>query len=224
LQIFAQKAIIHTSLVKKMDFSMDEEFVKSRQRMVRLDLKGRGITDTRVLDAMASIGREDFVSERYKGQAYSNGPLPIGLDQTISQPYIVALMSQELRIDPDSEVLEIGTGSGYQTAILAKLAKKVYTIERFSQLSEKAREVLERLEYKNIEFYVGDGIIITAASPSIPQPLIDQLAQGGLIVAPIGGDVSQTLVVCQKKEEKIVETNICGVRFVKLSGKYGFKK
>ena len=215
---------------------MDEEFVKSRQRMIRLDLQGRGIIDNRVLDAMATIGREEFVSEQYRGQAYSNGPLPIGLDQTISQPYIVALMSQELKVDRDCEVLEIGTGSGYQTAILAKLAKKVYTIERFSQLSEKAREVLERLEYKNIEFNVGDGscgwpkernfdrIIITAASPSVPQPLIDQLAQGGLIVAPIGGSVSQTLLVCEKKEERIVKKNICGVRFVKLLGKYGFKK
>jgi len=178
--------------------------------------------------------------------------LPIGLGQTISQPYIVALMTEELRLNPDCEVLEIGTGSGYQTAILCKLAKKVYTIERFAQLSESAQSLLNRLGIKNVEFYVGDGscgwpffadatkgrpatetaakpqkktfdrILVTAAVPNIPEPLLEQLVDGGLIIAPIGPAGVQELLVCQKKKGKIAGRVICDCRFVKLLGKYGF--
>jgi len=168
------------------------------------------------------------------------------MGQTISQPYIVALMTQELQLKPDCDVLEIGTGSGYQTAILCRLAKKVYTIERFAELSEAAQAALGRLEIKNVEFYIGDGscgwpffadatkggpekktferIIITATVPKIPQPIFDQLADGGLIIAPIGPAGVQQLVVYEKKKDKLTKKVLCDVRFVRLIGKYGFEE
>lgn len=218
---------------------MDQQFDKAKERMLRWDLKGRDIVDPRVLAVMAEVPREEFVPNSYRSQAYNDGPLPIGQDQTISQPYIVALMTQELRINPDSEVLEIGTGSGYQTTVLCKLAKKVYTVERFNDLTESARVVLDRLEIGNVEFYVGDGscgwpasrlppsgcfdrIMITAAVPKIPEPVAGQLANGGLIIAPIGGRGVQELVVCEKKANRLMERAICDVRFVRLVGKHGF--
>lgn len=218
---------------------MDQKFAKAKERMLMWDLKERGITDPCVLSVMAEIPREEFIPNSYRSQAYNDGPLPIGLDQTISQPYIVALMTQELGINSDCEVLEIGTGSGYQTAVLSKLAKKVYTVERFNDLTESARKVLDRLEFSNIEYYVGDGscgwpanrlpssgsfdrIIITAALPEIPEPVAKQLANNGLIVAPVGGGGAQELVVCEKKTNRLMERAICDVRFVKLVGKYGF--
>jgi protein-L-isoaspartate(D-aspartate) O-methyltransferase len=158
--------------------------------------------------------------------------------QTISQPYIVALMTQCLKLDKQCDVLELGTGSGYQTAILAKLAKKVWTVEKHNQLSEGAHTVLENLELTNIEFYIGDGskgwpqtdgpmfdrIIITAAVPDIPQPIIDQLKEGGIIVAPTGGPMVQDLVVCEKIDGKLKQKTICGCRFVKLIGEHGFRE
>jgi protein-L-isoaspartate(D-aspartate) O-methyltransferase len=212
---------------------------KAKARMLRQDLKGRGITNERVLKVMAEVPREAFVPESYLSQAYADGPLPIGMGQTISQPYIVALMTQELWIDSDCEVLEIGTGSGYQTAVLSKLAKKVYTIERFTELSESAQSVLSRLGVNNVEFYVGDGscgwpasklpksgyfdrIMITAAVPAIPKPLLSQLANGGFLAGPVGYGGAQELVVCEKRRDKLIERVICDVRFVKLLGKHGF--
>ena len=135
----------------------NSKFARERQRMVEHDLKGRGITEAGVLSAMGRVLRKEFVPESYESRAYEDGPLPIGMGQTISQPYIVALMTQELRLNNYCEVLEIGTGSGYQTAVLAKLAKRVYTVERFADLSAKAQAVLGRLGINNIEFYVGDG-------------------------------------------------------------------
>jgi protein-L-isoaspartate(D-aspartate) O-methyltransferase len=204
--------------------------------MIRQDLMGRGITDPDILDVMSKIRREEFVPEAYQPQAYADGPLPIGIGQTISQPYIVALMSQELRLNRDCEVLEVGTGSGYQTAILSRLVKKVYTIERVSQLAESAQAVLGRLDISNVEFYVGDGscgwpdkrifdrIMITAAVPDIPKPLIEQLVDGGLMVGPVGYGGVQELVVCQKRKGKIITRVICDVRFVKLFGEYGFEE
>ncbi len=214
---------------------------KARQRMLTQDLEGRDITDPRVLAVMAEIPREEFIPQSWQSQAYADGPLPIGMGQTISQPYIVALMTQELRVNQDCEVLEIGTGSGYQTAVLSKLVKKVYTIERFAQLSESAQAVLGRLGVSNVEFYVGDGscgwpksrlsasrcfdrIMITAAVPKIPEPLVKQLADGGLIVAPVGYGGVQELAACEKKANKIIERLICDVRFVKLLGEYGFEQ
>ena len=218
-----------------------DPFSYAKERMLKWHLKGRDITDPAVLAAMAEIPREKFVPESSGLQAYSDGPLPIGLGQTISQPYIVALMTQELRVNSDCEVLEVGTGSGYQTAILSKLAKKVYTIERFSELSESAQAVLAGLGIKNVEFYVGDGscgwpesrmppseffdgIMITAGIPKIPPPLVKQLADGGLIIAPVGFGGVQELVAGEKKGDKLIERKICDVRFVQLVGKHGFEE
>ena len=213
-----------------------DRFAKAQERMLRWDLAGRDITNPEVLRVMGEVRREEFVPAEYQFQAYADGPLPIGCGQTISQPYIVALMTQDLQPNPDCEVLEIGTGSGYQTAVLAKLVKKVYTIERFAQLSESAQVVLGRLDIKNIEFYIGDGscgwlrqrtfdrVIITAAVPKMPKPLIEQLAEGGLIVGPVGYGAVQRLVVCEKKKERLAEKVICDCRFVKLLGKYGFEE
>lgn len=212
--------------------------------MLERNLKGRGITDSEVLKVMGQVQRQEFVPEKYYSQAYADGPLPLGMDQTISQPYIVALMTQELQLNHDCEVLEIGTGSGYQTAILAELAKRVYTIEKLNQLSESAQVVLGRLGIKNVEFYIGDGscgwpsrgmepgavvpsfdrIIFTAAAPKMPEPLGKQLADGGLMVGPIGYGVIQELMAFEKKAGKITEKAICDVRFVRLIGKYGFEE
>jgi len=219
----------------------EDKFEAARQRMLKWDLKGRDITDPHVLSAMIEVPREEFIPDSHRSQAYTDGPLPIGLNQTISQPYIVALMTQELRVNQESEVLEIGTGSGYQTAVLSKLVKKVYTIERFSELADSARKVLERLGISNVEFHVGDGssgwpasrlppsgcfdrIMITAAVPEIPKPLAAQLVDGGLIVAPVGGRSVQELVACEKKPDSLVGKTICDVRFVRLIGKHGFEQ
>lgn len=213
----------------------EDKFARQRRRMVKVDLEARGINHPNVLKAMGRIRREQFVPEQYKSQAYFDGPLPIGYGQTISQPYIVALMTQHLQPEPDCEVLEIGTGCGYQTAVLSMLVRRVYTIERFNELSESAQAILSRLGVKNVEFHFGDGscgwpdekqfdrIMITAAVPQIPEPLYRQLADGGLVVAPIGAAV-QTLVVAQKKKGKITKHQICGCRFVKLIGKHGFEE
>jgi protein-L-isoaspartate(D-aspartate) O-methyltransferase len=223
-----------------------DRFTEARERMLKWDLQGRGISDPGVLQAMMEIRREEFVPAAYLSQAYADGPLPVGMGQTISQPYIVALMTQELRLNPYCEVLEIGTGSGYQTAILAKLAKRVYTIERFSDLSLAAQAVLGRLGFTNVEFYIGDGscgwpffadatkgkperktfdrIIITAAVPKMPRPLVEQLAEGGIIVGPVGSSGVQELMVCEKKKGKISGKVACDCRFVKLLGKYGFEE
>ena len=218
-----------------------DRFSASRERMLTWDLKGRDIIDPRVLAVMAEVPREEFIPRSHQSQAYNDGPLPIGMGQTISQPYIVALMTQELRVDQGCEVLEIGTGSGYQTAVLGKLAKKVYTIERFGELAESAQAVLGRLGVGNVEFHVGDGscgwpvsklppsgyfdrIMITAAVPQIPAPLAGQLVDGGFIVAPVGCRGSQALVSCRKKADRLIERIVCDVRFVKLLGKHGFEE
>jgi protein-L-isoaspartate(D-aspartate) O-methyltransferase len=221
-------------------------FAIARQKMLKHDLMGRDITDRAVLSVMSEIRREVFVPAAYQAKAYADCPLPIGMDQTISQPYIVALMTQELRLNQNCRVLEVGTGSGYQTAILSRLAEKVCTIERFAELSEAAQASLGKLGIDNVEFHIGDGscgwpffadatkdkpekqtfdrIIITAAVPQVPAPLIEQLSQGGLLVAPVGFDAAQQLVTCRKTKSKIIEMPVCGVRFVRLFGKYAFKE
>ena len=213
-----------------------ENIEQIRRQMVKLDLQGRDISDPDVLRVMAEIPREEFVPNQYRFQAYSDGPLPIGMGQTISQPYIVALMTQVLKLKLGHEVLEIGTGSGYQTAILAKLVKKVYTIERFNDLSETAQTVLARLGFTNIEFFIGDGsigwpekkqfdrIMITATVPKIPEPILGQLKIGGLYVAPIGSGGFQSLILGEKKPVGSTQSFICDVRFVKLIGKFGFEE
>ncbi len=206
----------------------------ARERMLKYDLRGRDISDPEVLRVMAEIPREAFVPQEDRWRAYANGPLPIGEGQTISQPYIVALMTQELRVQRECEVLEIGTGSGYQTAVLARLAQRVFTIERSPELSAAAQEVLKKLGIDNVEFRVGDGsrgwpaartfdrILVTAAVPDFPPPLVAQLAEGGVIIAPIGQSSVQELVAAEKHRGKLIERPICGCRFVKLIGEYGF--
>jgi protein-L-isoaspartate(D-aspartate) O-methyltransferase len=215
---------------------MVEEFSKNRARMVKSDLKARGISDPRILRAMEQIPRHIFVPESYQSQSYSDGPLPIDCGQTISQPYIVALMTQELRVGPDMDVLEIGTGSGYQTAILTKLARRVYTIDRFEKLSLSAQSVLDELGISNVEFRIGDGsrgwpqqrtferIIVTAALPEVGEPLMNQLEQDGIIIAPVGHSSVQQLIAYEKKKDTVKEKFICDVRFVRVIGQYGFSE
>jgi len=217
-------------------FDEKDKFAIARSRMVQHHLKGRDITDPAVLEVMAQIPREEFIPEKYHSEAYADCPVPIGMGQTISQPYIVALMTQALRVNSKCEVLEIGTGSGYQTAILCKLARRVYTVERFEQLSASAQAVLAGLAIDNAEFYIGDGskgwiepkqfdrIMITAAVPELPRPLAGQLVEAGLIVAPVGGPFAQKLMVYEKKQNKLNKKVICGCRFVKLFGEHGFEQ
>ncbi len=208
----------------------------ARERMVESQIKARGIKDERVLKAMLKVPRHLFVDEALRDQAYGDFPLPIGEGQTISQPYIVALMTEALELKGNERVLEVGTGSGYQTAILAELALWVYTIERFPTLLERAKKVLTELGYKNISFKLDDGtlgwkevapfdaIIVTAASPDIPPPLVEQLSEGGRIVIPVGDEFSQTLIKGVKKGGKLHTKALEPVRFVKLVGAYGFKE
>ncbi len=204
------------------------------QRQLREALEGRGITDPRVLDAIQDTRRDLFVPESLQDAAYEDDALPIGEGQTISQPYIVALMTQELQLSGDETVLEIGTGSGYQAAILAQLARRVVTIERIETLSRRARRTLSELGVTNVEYLVGDGtlgnpergpydrIIITASAPAIPEPLYEQLKVGGRIVAPVGDDSSQDLVILEKTPAGPKLTPLCGCRFVKLIGEAGW--
>ena len=213
-----------------------DEFEKARERMVDLQIVRRGIKDPRVIAAMKKVPRHLFVSESLRSQAYEDHPLLIEEKQTISQPYIVALMTEALQLKGHEKVLEIGTGSGYQTAILAELADKVFTIERIPLLAEKARKRLEELGYKNIVYRIGDGtlgwseeapfdgILVSAAAPSIPQPLIDQLAMGGRLIIPVGDRLSQELVLVERVPEGIRKSFLGGVRFVDLIGKWGWKE
>lgn len=216
-------------------FDDEKNLAEQRAKMIARHLKARDITDRNVLDAMAKTPREEFVQKNYKDQAYTDQPLPIGLGQTISQPYIVALMTQCLRLNNNCDVLELGTGSGYQTAILASLVRSVCTVERHNQLIESAQNTLDRLGFDNIEYFAGDGtngwpqnktfdrIIITAAVPKIPAPIKAQLADDGLLIAPIGGEIYQELTLYEKQGKLLKKTNICGCRFVKLIGDHGFK-
>jgi len=210
-------------------------FQKARDRMVETQLMGRGIRNPRVLEAMRRVPRHLFVEEALKQQAYSDYPLPIGEKQTISQPYIVALMSEALDLKGDEKVLEIGTGSGYQAAILAELAERVFSIERFPPLAYRANQVLQKLGYQNILIRVADGslgwpdeapfdgIMATAGTPRIPQPLVDQLRVGGRLVLPVGDRLSQELILVERTPEGIHKTNLGGVRFVDLIGKWGWE-
>lgn len=204
--------------------------------MVREQLIPRGIDDQRVLDAMTTVPRHLFVEDALQGQAYGDFPLPIGAGQTISQPYIVALMTQALQLKGDENVLEIGTGCGYQTAVLAQLAERVYSVERIKSLHIKARRSLDRLKYVNVVCKIDDGtlgwtdfspysaIIVTAASPDVPAPLLDQLADPGRMVIPVGDRYSQSLVVIEKQDGEITRKTIEQVRFVSLIGLHGWQK
>ena len=214
---------------------MVHDYRHARERMVQNQLIARGISDQRVLEAMGKIPRHLFVEEALRAEAYNDHPLPIGHKQTISQPYIVALMTEALRLTGEEKTLEIGTGSGYQAAILAELSNKVYTIERVRALMILARKILDELGYTNILFKAFDGtigwkeyepydaIIVTAGTPSIPQPLVEQLAQGGRLIIPVGNRFSQELIKVTKRNGNLVEENLGGCRFVDLVGEYGWK-
>lgn len=211
------------------------DFEKLRKRMVTEQISARGIADKRVLEAFLKVPRHLFIPDAMHGSSYADYPVPIGECQTISQPYIVALMTESLHLSGNEKVLEVGTGSGYQAAILAELAGDVYTVERLEGLNERAQKILAQLGYGNVHTRCADGtlgwpeespferILITAATPSIPQPLIEQLAEGGRIVAPVGERFSQMLILAQKNEGRITETPVCGCVFVPLLGKHGFK-
>ncbi len=211
-------------------------YEEQRQQMVQRQLISRHICDSRVIKAFGKVPREEFIPKKNCQNAYGDYPLPIGEGQTISQPFMVALMTQALELKRDDCVLEIGTGSGYQVAILAEIAKKVFTVERFSKLSERAQVTLKKLGYKNIFFHVGDGtcgwpqhspyqaIVVTAGAPHIPSPLIEQLSGGGRIVIPVGGTFGQTLIRARKSIGSVEEERICGCVFVPLIGKFGWHK
>jgi len=210
------------------------DYEVARIRMVKEQLIGRGISEERVLKAMNFIPRHLFVDQAFWPRAYGDHPLPIGDDQTISQPYIVALMTQELKLSGGEKILEIGTGSGYQAALLALLDCTVFTIERNRELANKAEKIIKKLKLKNVFFKIGDGsvgwaekapfdrIIVTAGAPGVPEHLMDQLAVGGRIVIPVGNRVSQKLTVINKGENIIEKNEICGCTFVPLLGKQGW--
>jgi protein-L-isoaspartate(D-aspartate) O-methyltransferase len=211
------------------------DFPKARSKMVEDQIIPRGIKDARVIAAMRKVPRHLFVEEALQSQAYSDHPLPIGEKQTISQPYMVALMTEALQLKGKEKVLEIGGGSGYQTAILAELSEKVFSIERIRSLAIRARQLLYELGYYNVELKIFDGtygwleeapfdaIIVTAGAPDIPQPLLDQLAMDGRLVIPVGDAYVQDLIRITKTEEGKKREDLGGCRFVKLIGRYGWE-
>jgi len=200
--------------------------------MVRRQIVARGVRDKRVLAAMRKVRRHLFVPARHQAEAYADHPLPIGEGQTISQPYIVALMTEALRVGPRARVLEIGTGSGYQAAVLAEVAGQVYSIEIVEKLGQRAGALLKKLGYKNVHVRIGDGyagwrskapfdaVILTAAPPSVPTPLIEQLKRGGALVAPVGLSGDQRLIrITKTRDGKLRRENLLDVRFVPMTGK-----
>ncbi|HAD81734.1 MAG: protein-L-isoaspartate O-methyltransferase [Candidatus Edwardsbacteria bacterium RIFOXYD12_FULL_50_11] len=207
----------------------------SRKQMVDQQIIRRGVNDPRVIAAMQKVPRHLFVQEALQYRGYDDNPLPIGQAQTISQPYIVALMSQNLNIKGGEKVLEIGTGSGYQAAVLAEMGAKVFTIERVEKLYHNSRKLLEDLKYHDIAVKLGDGtigwaehapydrIIVTAGAPEVPKAYWDQLAEGGRIAIPVGDVHVQSLVLVDKIEGKEVKSQVCGCVFVPLIGKYGWQ-
>jgi protein-L-isoaspartate(D-aspartate) O-methyltransferase len=211
------------------------KYDRQREEMVRRQIQARGVTDLKVLEAMRKVPRHLFVSEALRDQAYGDFPLPIGEQQTISQPYIVAEMTQALQPGKEDRILEIGTGSGYQAAVLAEIVFRVYTIEKIHSLYLNTRKLFDKLRYHNIvtKYSDGtsgwsdespfDGIIVTAGAPGIPKPLVSQLAVGGRMVIPVGDRYSQELIKLYKDEHGIHKTNLGGCRFVKLVGEYGWK-
>jgi len=212
----------------------DERFAGQRQMMVDLQLRARGIQDERVLAAMTRVPRHEFVAQEYHEQAYEDHPVPIGEGQTLSQPYIVALMLEVLLLTGPETALEVGTGSGYEAALLAELARMVYTIERHESLARCAEEVLYRLGYSNVNVIVGDGsqglpeqspfdaIVVSAAAPKIPQALFEQLREGGRMVVPVGPAYAQELQLVRKQKGHAIVSSLEGCRFVPLIGDQGY--
>jgi protein-L-isoaspartate(D-aspartate) O-methyltransferase len=224
-------------LIEKQDMIENSmKYKRQREEMVKRQIVSRGITDENVITAMRNVPRHLFVSEALTDQAHGDFPLPIGEQQTISQPYIVAEMTQALQLSKEDRVLEIGTGSGYQAAIIAQIAYRVYSIERIHSLLLKARSLFDRLLYHNIITRYSDGttgwanespfdaIIITAGAPSIPQTLVNQLAVGGRMVIPVGDQYSQELIKLHREKNGIHKTNLGGCRFVKLIGEQGWRE
>ncbi|RME69163.1 MAG: protein-L-isoaspartate(D-aspartate) O-methyltransferase [Nitrospirae bacterium] len=212
------------------------DFQEKRKWMVETQIISRGITDQRVIDAMLRVPRHRFVPEEELPRAYEDMALPIGYGQTISQPYMVAIMTELLSLQGDEKVLEIGTGSGYQTAILAELSKEVHSVERIPELAERAKKTLDELGYKNVRIYLSNGtlglpeeapfdrILVTAGAPEVPTPLIEQLKEGGILVCPVGTRYSQQLVRLKKTPQgpEITYHTMC--LFVPLIGEYGWKQ
>ena len=210
-------------------------FATERSTMVESQLRQRGIRDERLLTAMIKVPRHEFVSEQNWNEAYADHPIPIAEKQTTSQPYMIAAMIQAAEIKPEDRVLEIGSGSGYQTALLAELASQVFAVERYASLAEAAQKTLERLGYRNAKIVTGDGslglpeaapydaIIVSAAAPRIPQALIDQLAVGGRLLIPVGESEQQVLQLVQRQADgSTTVRTLEGCRFVPLIGKQGF--
>lgn len=212
------------------------DYQSARERMVERQIASRSISSARVLEAFRSVPRHLFVPEHKREFAYSDGPLPIGKGQTISQPYIVAYMTETLELTGDERVLEVGTGSGYQAAILAELAGEVYTVERHQELADIASRRLEEMGYENIHVVQGDGtnglpekapfqgVIVTAAAPEVPQPLLDQLDEGGRLIMPVGGRGGQVLKLYRRQEGEITSESLSPVAFVPLIGNHGYSQ
>ena len=211
-----------------------DSWILRRRRMVEDQIRARGIRDERVLDAMRTVPRERFCPATVQEMACDDRALPVGHDQTISQPFIVAYMTEHLALTPDCRVLEVGTGTGYQSAVLANLCHEVITIERIETLRKAADQRLRALGFSNVTVVEGDGsigyaarapydrIVVTAAAPAVPQALVDQLAEGGRLVIPVGGTTEQMIVSVERKLHRTVETPLLACRFVKLFGREGW--
>jgi len=220
--------------LKKTSLEGGDYFI-SRKRMVREQLIERGIRDERILHAFLKVPRHCFVEEGLRPMAYNDHPLSIGSAQTISQPYIVAYMLQNLKLKPSDRVLEVGTGCGYQTAILAELVEQVYSIERLSELLLKARKSLRGLGYKNITLKLGDGtlgwperapfdaIVVAAGSPQVPRPYLEQSSEAGRVIVPVGDERVQELILNSREPNGWRSEKLSGCRFVKLKGRHGFE-
>jgi protein-L-isoaspartate(D-aspartate) O-methyltransferase len=223
------------SVAVKLRDLITNDFARARDKMVQEQIVARGISNPRVIEAMRKIPRHLFVDPGLAKRAYNDSALPIGEKQTLSQPYIAARMTEALDLLGEEKVLEIGTGSGYQTALLAELCFNVFSVEMIRALSRRARSLLDRLGYQNIALHVGDGtlgwsdhgpydgIIVTAAAPDLPNPLIMQLSLGGRLIIPVGDEQSQTLVRITRKESGLETQQLGDCRFVKLWGKYGWQ-
>jgi protein-L-isoaspartate(D-aspartate) O-methyltransferase len=232
--------MINPGLLSPMQFTTiwsmeDPEFWKrAREDMVNNQIKRRGISDPRLLEVFGTVPRHRFVTPSDHDQAYNDYPLSIGEGQTISQPYIVAYMTDLLDLKGDEIVLEVGTGSGYQAAILSYLVKTVHTIERLDHLAQNAQKILDDLKIRNVYIHIGDGskgwpeaspydgILVTAAAPSAPQPLLDQLAKGGRLVIPVGGRYNQDLQLWKKHDSQVTREYCLAVAFVPLRGEHGW--